>query len=142
MSFGRVQAVIFDVDGVLLDARTSYHAVAEEAARRATGAREAPFDRAREIPAFKAAGRFNDDWEMTRGISFASWISQRPLDKRSSDRIWTIEEIDRFARLGRSFKKVAQRALVGIEANTRVLDVKNNSVDTRQLFRRRTALGD
>jgi HAD superfamily phosphatase len=70
VTYARVQAVIFDVDGVLLDARTSYHAVAEEAARRATGAREAPFDRAREIPAFKAAGRFNDDWEMTRGISF------------------------------------------------------------------------
>ena len=35
MSWSRVRAVIFDVDGVLLDARASYHAVAEEAARRA-----------------------------------------------------------------------------------------------------------
>ena len=33
--FAQVRAVIFDVDGVLLDARSSYHAVAEEAARRA-----------------------------------------------------------------------------------------------------------
>jgi HAD superfamily phosphatase len=77
VSYARVQAVIFDVDGVLLDARTSYHAVAEEAARRATGARDAPFDREREIAAFKAAGRFNDDWEMTRGIAFLLHLRAR-----------------------------------------------------------------
>ena len=37
MSFSlrQVRGVILDVDGVLLDARPSYHAVAEEAARRA-----------------------------------------------------------------------------------------------------------
>lgn len=71
-----VRGVILDVDGVLLDARPSYHAVAEEAARRAIAplvgeekARAAPFDRAREVPAFKAAGRFNDDWETSRGIA-------------------------------------------------------------------------
>jgi HAD superfamily hydrolase (TIGR01548 family) len=77
VSYERVQAVIFDVDGVLLDARTSYHAVAEEAARRATGARQAPFDRGREVPSFKAAGRFNDDWEMTRGIAFLLHLRER-----------------------------------------------------------------
>ena len=72
----RVRAVIFDVDGVLLDARPSYHAVAEEAARRAVAialgeerARRVPFERAREIPLFKAAGGFNDDWEMSRAIA-------------------------------------------------------------------------
>jgi len=73
VSHARVRAVIFDVDGVLLDARASYHAVAEEAARRAVqevlGRGEAPFDRAAEVPRFKAAGRFNDDWEMSRGIA-------------------------------------------------------------------------
>ena len=75
LSLRAVRGVIFDVDGVLLDARSSYHAVAEEAARRVVSrligedeVRAAPFDRAREIPAFKAAGRFNDDWEMSRGI--------------------------------------------------------------------------
>ena len=72
----RVCGVILDVDGVLLDARPSYHAVAEEAARRTLSglvgegkARAVPFERAREIPAFKAAGRFNDDWETARGIA-------------------------------------------------------------------------
>ncbi|HWE26045.1 MAG TPA: HAD family hydrolase [Myxococcales bacterium] len=82
MSWSRVRAVIFDVDGVLLDARASYHAVAEEAARRAvsevTGERcTAPFDRGREIAAFKAAGRFNDDWEMARGIALLLHLRQR-----------------------------------------------------------------
>ena len=72
----RVRAVIFDVDGVLLDARPSYHAAAEEGARRAVAialgeqrARALPFDRAAEIARFKAAGGFNDDWEMSRAIA-------------------------------------------------------------------------
>lgn len=72
----RVRAVIFDVDGVLLDARPSYHAVAEEAARRAAAAalgtasaRGTAFDPEREIPLFKAAGGFNDDWEMAAAIA-------------------------------------------------------------------------
>jgi len=73
VSYAGVRAVIFDVDGVLLDARASYHAVAEEAARRAVqevlGSGEAEFDRAAEVSRFKAAGRFNDDWEMSRGIA-------------------------------------------------------------------------
>jgi phosphoglycolate phosphatase-like HAD superfamily hydrolase len=77
----QVRGVILDVDGVLLDARPSYHAVAEEAARRAIAtlvgaekARAVPFDRAREVPAFKAAGRFNDDWEMARGIALLLYL--------------------------------------------------------------------
>ena len=82
MSWSRVRAVIFDVDGVLLDARTSYHAVAEEAARRAVSEVvgepcTAPFDRDREVPRFKAAGNFNDDWEMARGIALLLHLRQR-----------------------------------------------------------------
>jgi HAD superfamily phosphatase len=82
VSWSRVQAVIFDVDGVLLDARASYHAVAEEAARRAVAEVlgepcTAPFDRDGEIAAFKAAGRFNDDWEMARGIALLLHLRQR-----------------------------------------------------------------
>jgi HAD superfamily hydrolase (TIGR01548 family) len=71
-----VRALIFDVDGVLLDASPSYHAVAEDAARRAVAAAlgagvaaQVPFDRAEEIPRFKAAGGFNDDWEMSCAIA-------------------------------------------------------------------------
>jgi len=82
VSWSRVRAVIFDVDGVLLDARASYHAVAEEAARRAVAEVlgepcTAPFDRDGEVPQFKAAGRFNDDWEMTRGIALLLHLRQR-----------------------------------------------------------------
>ncbi len=82
MSWARVQAVIFDVDGVLLDARASYHAVAEDAARRAVAEVlgepcTAPFDREREVAQFKAAGRFNDDWEMARGIALLLHLRQR-----------------------------------------------------------------
>ena len=82
MSWSRVQAVIFDVDGVLLDARASYHTVAEEAARRAVSEVvgepcTAPFDRDREVPRFKAAGNFNDDWEMARGIALLLHLRQR-----------------------------------------------------------------
>jgi phosphoglycolate phosphatase-like HAD superfamily hydrolase len=69
------------VDGVLLDARPSYHAVAEEAARRAIAplvgaekARSVSFDREREVPAFKAAGGFNDDWEMARAIALLLFL--------------------------------------------------------------------
>jgi HAD superfamily phosphatase len=87
-----VRGVILDVDGVLLDARPSYHAVAEEAARRAVAkfvgeekARAVPFDREREVAAFKAAGRFNDDWEMSRGIALLLLLRARgeapPLDE-------------------------------------------------------------
>ncbi len=86
MSFSlrAVRGLILDVDGVLLDARGSYHAVAEEAARRAIAplvgedaARAAPFDRAREVPAFKASGGFNDDWEMSRGIALLLYLRSR-----------------------------------------------------------------
>lgn len=88
----RVCGVILDVDGVLLDARPSYHAVAEEAARRALAkmvgeeeARAVPFNRAKEIAAFKTAGRFNDDWETARGIALLLLLRVRgeapPLDE-------------------------------------------------------------
>ena len=79
-----VRGVVLDVDGVLLDARPSYHAVAEEAARRAIvplvgeeRARAAEFDRVREVPAFKAAGGFNDDWEMSRAIALLLYLRAR-----------------------------------------------------------------
>ena len=88
----QVRGVILDVDGVLLDARPSYHAAAEEAARRAVArfvgeekARAVPFDRASEVPAFKSAGRFNDDWEMSRAIALLLLLRARgdapPLDQ-------------------------------------------------------------
>ncbi len=76
-----VRGVIFDVDGVLLDATVSYHAVAEEAARRAIAelvgeerARAVPFESKAEVAAFKEAGGFNDDWEMARGLALLLYL--------------------------------------------------------------------
>jgi hypothetical protein len=65
--------------------------VAEEAARQAVAtvagdaaARAVPFDRVREVAAFKAAGGFNDDWEMSRAIALFLLLRTRdsatPLD--------------------------------------------------------------
>ena len=85
-SMAGVRAVIFDIDGVLLDARPSYHAVAEEAARRAVAAalelepkaaRDIEFDGADAIPRFKAAGNFNDDWEMSCAIALVLLLRVR-----------------------------------------------------------------
>ncbi|MFN2548112.1 MAG: HAD family hydrolase [Myxococcales bacterium] len=83
-TLAKVRGVILDVDGVLLDARPSYHAVAEEAARRAIEpllgaetARSVPFDRTVEIPAFKAAGNFNDDWETARAVALLLYLRAR-----------------------------------------------------------------
>jgi phosphoglycolate phosphatase-like HAD superfamily hydrolase len=84
-TLANVRGVILDIDGVLLDARPSYHAVAEEAARTVTGLRDVQFDRATEIPAFKAAGNFNDDWETSRGIALLLHLRAKgeapPLDE-------------------------------------------------------------
>jgi phosphoglycolate phosphatase-like HAD superfamily hydrolase len=84
LSLREVGGLILDVDGVLLDARASYHAVAEEAARRAIvplvgeeRARTVPFQRQSEVPAFKAAGGFNDDWEMSRAIALLLYLRAR-----------------------------------------------------------------
>src|SRR3954467_9412304 len=83
-SLAEVRGVVLDVDGVLLDARPSYHAAAEEAARRSiapmvgeAAARAAPFQREVEIPQFKAAGGFNDDWEMSRAIALLLFLRVR-----------------------------------------------------------------
>ncbi len=63
--------VIFDMDGVLVDVRPSYHRTIVETVRHFTGRRVS----AEEIGRFKARAGFNDDWKLTR-----TWI--RELGKR------------------------------------------------------------
>ena len=63
--------VIFDMDGVLVDVRPSYHRTIVETVRHFTGRRVSPS----EIGRFKARAGFNDDWKLTR-----TWI--RELGKR------------------------------------------------------------
>jgi phosphoglycolate phosphatase-like HAD superfamily hydrolase len=57
--------VVFDVDGVLLDVRPSFYAII----RAMSGATDA------DIQLFKAAGGYNDDWELARAAY--SWIRAR-----------------------------------------------------------------
>ena len=44
-----------------------------------------PFDRAREVPAFKASGGFNDDWEMARAIALLLYLRARGEAPDSGD---------------------------------------------------------
>jgi HAD superfamily phosphatase len=63
--------VIFDMDGVLVDVRPSYHRAIVETVRHFTGRRVS----SAEIGRFKARSGYNDDWKLTQ-----AWI--RELGKR------------------------------------------------------------
>jgi HAD superfamily phosphatase len=63
--------VVFDMDGVLVDVRPSYHRAIVETVRHFTGRRVSEA----EIGRFKSRPGFNDDWKLTR-----AWI--RELGKR------------------------------------------------------------
>jgi len=78
--------VIFDMDGVLVDVRPSYHRTIVETVRHFTGRRVS----AAEIGRFKARAGFNDDWKLTR-----AWI--RELGKRPNPR----EVVEHFQKLYR-----------------------------------------
>lgn len=88
--------VIFDMDGVLVDVRPSYHRAIVETVRHFTGR---PVSTA-EIGRFKARSGFNDDWKLTR-----TWI--RELGKRPSER----EVVDYFQQLyrGENFQGYIRR---------------------------------
>ncbi|MFB6136890.1 MAG: TIGR01548 family HAD-type hydrolase [Halobacteriaceae archaeon] len=57
-----VDAVVLDVDGVLVDVADSYRRAIVETVRRECGG---PFSRD-DVQAFKEAGGFNNDWDLTR----------------------------------------------------------------------------
>ena len=56
--------ILFDLDGVLVDVRASYHAAIRDTAEFFTG--EAVQEE--EIRSFKNRGGFNDDWDLTAAI--------------------------------------------------------------------------
>jgi len=76
--------LIFDMDGVLVDVRASYHRAIVETVRHFTG-RRVP---AEEIGRFKARPGFNDDWKLTH-----TWIRELGGRARLS------EVIEHFQRL-------------------------------------------
>ncbi|HVB33211.1 MAG TPA: HAD-IA family hydrolase [Patescibacteria group bacterium] len=88
--------VIFDMDGVLVDVRPSYHRAILETVRHFTGRRVS----AAGIGRFKARPGFNDDWKLTR-----AWI--RELGSRPDAR----DVIAHFQRLycGKNFQGYIRR---------------------------------
>lgn len=88
--------VIFDMDGVLVDVRPSYHRTIVETVHHFTGRRVSPED----IGRFKARPGFNDDWRLTH-----TWI--RELGGRARFR----EVVDHFQQLylGTNFQGYIRR---------------------------------
>lgn len=73
----QVDRLILDVDGVLMDPASSYYAVARQLL-----AREGAVLPDEDIAAFKWAGGFNDDWELTRAALGLSRWRKRTGDAR------------------------------------------------------------
>lgn len=71
----RAGLLVLDVDGVLLDPRPSFYAAAKEvslwAAARALGRDPGPGPADEEIGAYKAAGGFNDDFDLASACAYA-----------------------------------------------------------------------
>ncbi len=59
-----IDLVVFDVDGVLVDARDSYNAAARRTAEHFLGAREGGWLSEEETAALRVAGGFNDEWDV------------------------------------------------------------------------------
>ncbi len=85
-SLARVDFLVFDIDGVLLDARRSYPQAVEAACdwycRTQWGLTASPV-RAGDLSLWKAAGGFNDDWELAQAVCLYSawWRTQtHPAD--------------------------------------------------------------
>jgi len=66
-------AIIFDMDGVLLDTSLSFTLAAVDAAREATGTERFT---AREVQALKAIRGFNNDWHVA--VAGGAWAAFRP----------------------------------------------------------------
>lgn len=79
------QAILFDVDGVLVDVRESY-----DATIRRTAARFGVDVTEEDIARAKAAGDCNDDWELTRAL-----ITERGRDAALDDVIARFESLYR-----------------------------------------------
>lgn len=85
-SLSAVDFLVFDIDGVLIDASRSYPLAVEAAAdwycRTQLGLAASPV-RADQLPLWKAAGGFNDDWQLAQGVClYSAWqrSQARPPD--------------------------------------------------------------
>ncbi len=72
----RADAVVLDVDGVLVDVADSYRRAVVESVERVYG-REVPRG---DLQQFKNAGGFNNDWELTHAVALYVLASEAGLD--------------------------------------------------------------
>jgi HAD superfamily hydrolase (TIGR01548 family) len=73
----RVDAVVLDVDGVLVDVADSYRRAVVESVERVHGDTVARDD----LQRFKDAGGFNNDWELTYAVALYVLASREGLDR-------------------------------------------------------------
>jgi len=73
----RVNAVVLDVDGVLVDVADSYRRAVVESVERVHGETVARAD----LQRFKNAGGFNNDWELTDAVALYVLASREGLDR-------------------------------------------------------------
>lgn len=72
----RVDAVVLDVDGVLVDVADSYRRAVVESVERTYGDTLPKAD----LQAFKDAGGFNNDWELTDAVALYTLARERGLE--------------------------------------------------------------
>jgi HAD superfamily hydrolase (TIGR01548 family) len=73
----RVDAVVLDVDGVLVDVADSYRRAVVESVERVHGETVARTD----LQRFKDAGGFNNDWDLTYAVALYVLASREGLDR-------------------------------------------------------------
>ena len=73
----RVDAVVLDVDGVLVDVADSYRRAVVESVERVHGGTVAKAD----LQRFKDAGGFNNDWELTYAVALYVLADREGLDR-------------------------------------------------------------
>ncbi|MEM3030296.1 MAG: HAD hydrolase-like protein [Candidatus Micrarchaeia archaeon] len=80
MGFKGIKAVIFDVDGVLVDTRRSYRKAVIESVRwflKKQGMAERPRMRLADIAEFKSIRGFNSDWDIAYALALFYLVRQR-----------------------------------------------------------------
>ena len=93
----KVELLIFDVDGVLVDVSGSFHRSTIQTVRHFTGQRVT----AAQIQEWKSKGGYNDDWRLTTDWigSFGGNAAYEDVKRRSIDRFRTraaalVEQLD------------------------------------------------
>src|SRR5258708_3587923 len=76
------------------------------------------------------------NWAIVREV-FMSRLGKRTLDESSSNGIRAIQHDDGYPGLGCCLQKIAEGCFVGVEANSRVLQVNDHGVELLQYIRRR-----